>query len=310
MYRWDCYFYFLFFEKQHCNLIQIEAESAWIIEKRCRRTPSIHTEYSLICFVCLAMLCTVQFFCLNTWMNSIYVKSLASSFASSIKCPYSVKDGFSLARASVVILESPSSTTKSRPSSFAKRKASLAATTSTAVAKKGSGNVLAIDTTTCPFQYRIITPTPAWLSSLKTMPSKFTLWFGQGGSVHLRLWQVFMTLSGGLGATERRKAVPVLQTSSMMHQIRNNRLLVRITFLWYHTVQTMVVKRAKSASTSITCSTISLKLMKSVDARKLHAKFCDHSGVSVGQDHRACTTSSVSTWHCSQMSWVSISAWD
>ena len=68
-------------------------------------------------------------------------------------------------------------------------------------------------------------------------------------------------------------------------------LLVRMTILRYHTVQTMVEKRAKSTSVSITCSTISLKLMKCVDDRKPHTEICDHSGVSIGQDHRACTTS-------------------
>ena len=68
-------------------------------------------------------------------------------------------------------------------------------------------------------------------------------------------------------------------------------LLGRMTILRYHTVQTMVEKRAKSTFVSITCSTISLKLMKCVDDRKPHTEICDHSGVSIGQDHRACTTS-------------------
>ena len=163
------------------------------------------------------MLWATLFFCLSTWLNSIFVKSLASSFASSIKCQYSVKDEFSLARAFMVILECPSSTTETRPSSFAKHKALVAATTSTAVIEKGNENISAIDVTTCPFQSQIITPMPARLSSLKIAPLKFTLRLCQGCSSHLRLWQVFVTLLGGLGAIEWRKAVLVLRTSCMMH---------------------------------------------------------------------------------------------
>ena len=154
--------------------------------------------------------CTIL---LSQYITKFNIRKILSK----LLCSNSVKDGFSLARASMVILESPSSTTKSRPSSFAKHSALVAATTSTAITEKGSGNVSTIDATTCPFQSRIITPTPAWLSSLKTAPSKFTLRFGQGGSSHLRLWRVFVTLSGGLGATKWRKLVLVLQTSCMMH---------------------------------------------------------------------------------------------
>nr|POE85916.1 hypothetical protein CFP56_23504 [Quercus suber] len=173
-----------------------------------------------------------------------------------------------------------------KPRSRASLSALEATMTSTAVTKKGNGNTSAMEATTLPFQSQIMTPTPACFSSRKIEPSKLSLRFGQGGSFHLMFRRSLVVLSGGFGGVARRWAVLVNRASCIICWTGNSRELVRMIFPRDQTIQIMEAKRAKSAPTSMLCSTTSLKLMTCKVDRKLHSESWFHICDNNGQDHR------------------------
>lgn len=125
-------------------------------------------------------------------------------------------------RASIVVLESPSSTMDDKPKSRASLSTLEAARTSTVVTEKGNGNTSAMEATTLPFQSQIMTPTPTCFPSRKIEPSKLTLRFGQGGSFHLMFRRSLVVLSGGFGGVARRWAILVNRASCVICWTRNS----------------------------------------------------------------------------------------